>query len=162
MEMANLSKRWGVFSLCLLLLLSFTVSMLFYISQPIEEEKLLLWANKFGIPPKNYVSISELPWGEQIWALANASMLTHTSIEITEDSPLREWAESMLVNDTRTEIDVKVGEEYYAIGIGYFPFVTSPYPRIIAIAPLILTVCAWIAYAGLFLETFKSKNLSQS
>jgi hypothetical protein len=132
--------------------------MLFYTTQPIEKEKLLLWANKFGIPPKNYVSISELPWGEQIWALANASMLTHTSIEITEDSPLREWAESMLVNDTRTEIDVKVGEEYYAIGIGYFPSVTFPYPRIIAIAPLILTVCAWIAYTGLFLETFKSKT----
>jgi hypothetical protein len=150
--------KWKIFSLCLLLLLSSTVGLLSYTTRPVEKEKLLLWANKFGIPPKNYVSISELPWGKQIWALANASMLTHTPIEITEDSPLREWAESMLINDDRAEVDVKVGEEYYAIGIGYFPYVTFPYPRIIAIALSILTACAWITYAGLLLEEVSKRN----
>jgi hypothetical protein len=151
--------KWKIFSLCLLLLLSSTIGLLFFTTRPIEKEKLLLWANKIGIPPKNYLNISELPWGPQIWALANASMLTNTPIEITEDSPLREWAESMLINDDRAEVDVKVGEEYYAIGIGYFPSVTFPYPRIIAIASLSLTVCAWIAYAGLLLkEALKPKS----
>ncbi|MGB9774788.1 MAG: hypothetical protein ACPL4I_12385, partial [Bacteroidota bacterium] len=138
--------KWETYSLCMLILLSISLGLLSYTTQPRETTKLLLWASEWGGPPKNFTDISDLPWGKQIWAVANASMLTHCPIEITEDSVLREWAESMLKNDTRVELDVKVGEEYYGIGIGYFTYTTPLYPpALTTIIPLVI-LAAWITY----------------
>lgn len=139
--------KWGIFSACLLILLSASAGVLFYFQQGFEIEKLVLSALICGTTPQEYIDITDSPYKKQIISIINASVVLGHEIEIPEHSPLRQWAETVLSGDNWRLIFIKIGEDQYYRVIVEYIYKRFSYPFVIPTTLSIITVCAWVVFA---------------